>query len=356
MKNGLPIYKSGDILKRIKEKQFDRIYFLYGEDSMTIEGLTKKIVSKIVPKDAETYNLHKMSAENFSADEFCDTAEMYPIFSDYNCILVSNFNASNLKPAQLKIVMGELEQIPETTIVIFSIVSADLKNGGKNFTSANKRFTEFIEKSPCGVLCEINYQTVDELTKHIVKKVSKEGCFIYPSTAREIAERCLCSTMMITREIEKLTSYTQSGEITMSLVNEFVPRQLDSNAFKLARAVVMIEPVNVFGIIDDLFFQKEEALSILSALSYSFIDIYRARTAMANGKSKVDIIKDFNYRGREFAVTSAMNISRRISLENVRKCLAILEDADIKMKSSSYNDRIIIETAVTKMMMLNKNA
>ncbi len=355
MKDGLPIYKSGDILKRIKAKQFDRIYFLYGEDAMTIESLTKKIVSKIVPEDAETYNLHKMSAEDFSADEFCDTAEMYPMFSDYNCILVSNFNASNLKPTQLKIVMGELEQIPETTIVVFSVVSADLKKGGKTLTSANKKFTDFIINSGYGAVCEINYQNVDELTKHIVKRVSKAGCFIYPQTATEIAERCLCSTMMITRELEKLISYTQSGEITMSLVNEFVPRQLASNAFTLARAVVMIEPVNVFRIIDDLFFQREEATTILSALSYSFIDIYRARTATACGKSRVDIIKDFNYRGREFAVTSAMNISRRISLENIRKCLTILQDADIKIKSSSCDDRIIIETAVTKMMMVNKN-
>ena len=47
----------------------------------------------------------------------------------------------------------------------------------------------------------------------------------------------------------------------------------------------------------------------------AFLDLYRARTAMTVDKRQNDIINDFKYKGREFAVNNAYRDCRKSHLK-----------------------------------------
>ena len=89
---------------------------------------------------------------------------------------------------------------------------------------------------------------------------------------------------------------------------------------------------------------------IISALSSAFIDLYRSSTAMSAGVRENDVAAHFGYKGREFVVRNAFRDAKRTNIKHLRKCLAILEEADLSCKSTRLDQRTLIEKSIVQML------
>ncbi|HAS78191.1 MAG TPA: DNA polymerase III subunit delta [Ruminococcus sp.] len=331
-----------DILKKIKSGNFDRLYYFYGKDIMSVEKLTHFLISK-----TDESGFQKFTGDNFNISQFSDYIQMFPMSADYNVIAVNDLNAENLSADDLKYLLETLEYIPETTVIIFYITGFDVKSGKKFPSPKNKKIIDFVSKH--GVLCEMELKSVSELALMIIKSAEKQGCTINRRNAEKIVQLCLCNSMMIKNETDKLCSYAAGNEITSDMIDALVPQQLDSTVFNLAKAVAAFNLKKALILLDEVFLQQNDAVSVLAALSGTFIDFYRAKAALSCGKSENDVISDFNYKGKEFVVRNAFRDCRRMSESHLEKCLDILTDADKTIKSFSCNSRLITEQAVVKM-------
>ena len=63
-----------------------------------------------------------------------------------------------------------------------------------------------------------------------------------------------------------------------------------------------------------------------------------------------NVVKEFNYGNRDFAVKNAARDSANMSVETLRACLDVLSDADEKMKSTAINPNIVLEETVAKLL------
>ena len=61
-------------------------------------------------------------------------------------------------------------------------------------------------------------------------------------------------------------------------------------------------------------------------------------------------MNDFDYK-REFVVKNAFRDSSRMSIRRLRSCIAILRDTAVKLNSTSIDEKIMLEEAVTQMLM-----
>ena len=225
-----------DTTKLIKSGDIKNRYYFYGKDIVATQKLTKLLLKKIVKSTTDGYS--KLDGEKLNLSELSDMAEMYPMFTEYNCILINDLNAENLVADDLKRLLKIIEDIPPTTVIIFNITGFDLKAGKRTVSAKNKKLIDLITK--IGVVCEAVFKTGTELTKAIVDRVAKEGCTISKSNAEEIAELCLCDSMLIKNELDKLCAYANGSEITKEMIGMLVSKQLDSNAFALAKSVVSL--------------------------------------------------------------------------------------------------------------------
>lgn len=57
-----------------------------------------------------------------------------------------------------------------------------------------------------------------------------------------------------------------------------------------------------------------------------------------------------NIKEENLQVNNADRDCRKISLENIRRCICILRDTDRKLKQSSASHKIILEKALTEML------
>ncbi len=338
--------KYEDAVKRIKSGDFGGIYYFYGRDIMSVEFLAKLLIKKITAGGGEE-SYQKFTGDNFNLSEFADYAEMFPMTAEYNLIAINDLNAENMSADELKQLIETLEYIPSTSVVLFYITGFDVNKGKKFPTPKNKKLIDFVSKN--GVLCNMELKTVSELASSVIKAVGQQGCSVSRTNAEEIARLCLCNSMMIKNEVDKLCSYSAGNEITADMIANLVPRQLDATVFNLAKAVASFNTKKALMLLDEIFLQQNEAIAVLGAVSGTFIDFYRAKTAVLCGKTENDVINDFSYKGKEFAVRNAFRDCRKVSLKHLEKCLCILKDTDKKLKSFSGNERLAVEQAVVKM-------
>ena len=60
---------------------------------------------------------------------------------------------------------------------------------------------------------------------------------------------------------------------------------------------------------------------------------------------------DFGYV-REFVVKNAFRDCSRMSIQKLRSCIQILRETAVTLNSSGADEKVVLEQAVTKMLML----
>ena len=343
----VPEIESAELSKRIRQGELSSVYYIYGRDVMTVENATKAIFKKKLGKEWRS-EIEKLDGAELDVSELADKTEICPMLSECNAILVNDLNAEDLNADKLSVLTEAIENIPDFTLLIFNITGFDVKKGKKTFSAKNKKLTDAIMKK--GTVCHCGLKTAGELSKWVVDTVQKNGCTISKFNAEKLCEYCLMDSMQVSSELKKLCDYKNGGEITLEDIDALVSGQMETDSFKLAKAVIAMNASQSFVILDDLLNKRNEPVAVLSAIAMSFTDLYRARAAVASGRQPEEVIVDFGYKGRDFAVKNAFRDCRKISLESLRKCICILRDTDRQLKQTGTSPKIALQKALTQML------
>ena len=348
----MPLVNDITLARDIRNNEIANIYYFFGKDISMIESYTKRLINKLVPIDEQAVNFQKFDGKIINLSDFSDACEAFPMFSDRVVIAVNDLNADSLNAADFKFFTQILGNLPETTTVIIYSTGIDLYKTKTRLTDKNNRLMDFCQKN--GVACDFAMKSVNQLGKIIASKITKKGCTISKKTAEYIAEKCNGDTVLANSEINKLCSYMEEGEITNDIVDLLCVKRLDTDAFRLATAIAKCDSATSFQIMDELFSLQTDSFMILTAISMSFIDIYRAVVAKSRGKSPNNVISDFSYpKNRSFAVNNAFRDSSNIIPKRIRNCIEILSKTDIQMKSLRTDKRLLLEQAVAQMLISN---
>lgn len=349
------------IKAQLKKGELKNIYYIFGKNIPEVEKLTRLIIKAAVGEN-EDFALTKLDGRYLDFSSLYDTVQMMPMMSEYNCILINDYNCekprenmAGLKAEDLnKRLFEALNDIPGQTVVIFNVtgfeidVKTDYKTGRSIIKDKNKKLADLAAKN--GELVECPVKTENELAKDIAAGVSARGGFISLDNARELAEMCLFDTLAIGNEIDKLCAYSGGREITREMLSELVYRQSDANFWGLADAVAAFNRRAAFAALDELMQDKDNRGAVLANITASFIDMYRAACARSSGRQISDVKADFAYKW-EFKVKNAFRDSSRMSIRRIRECIKILRDTNIVLNSGSGDEKTILEQTVTRMLM-----
>ena len=361
----MPQIDSKALNTMLKNGELANIYYIYGTDIEGVEKMTKNIIKSAVG-DNEDFALTKTDGKYVDFSSLEDTIGMMPMMSDYNCILINDYNCEKPfddmrgKKAEdiNKKLIEILKNIPPATVVVFNVTGFeietkfDYKSKKTVIKDKNKKLADFAAKN--GILCEINTKTANELAKDITNKISARGGMISLANAKNLAEMCLCDTVALNNEIDKLCVYAQGREITLDMLNLLVHRQNDITVYKLANAVALMDKNTALTAIDELNIDYSNKMMIFTVIANTFIDLYRASCAVKSRKTVDDTVNDFGYgANRAFVVRNAFRDCSRMSTERLRDCVKILRDTALQLNSTADDPRIILEQAVVKMLMTN---
>lgn len=341
----MPYINEKALSNQIKSKEFSNVYFLFGKELYILDYLLKSMIKNIVYKSMEGFNLQKFNGEKFNFEEFETAIEALPVMSEKKCVVVNDINFEKMSAGDTKKLKEILDNPPPFTIIIFYITGFEinLKKSPKL-----KKITDIISK--VGDVVEFSPKSTTYLIKIIQKTAEKNNCTIDKTIANLLIQRVGNNINDILINLDKICCYVNSGEIIKDNIMDLTVPTIENTAFDFSKAILKNNFDLAYNLLNQLFYQRIQPIVILGAINMCFIDLYKSKLGMLSGKTYNEVAKDFNYKGKEFRIKNAYYEANKFSIQHIRKCLKILMDSDIILKSSKIDGNIVLEEIVGKMI------
>lgn len=334
----------------LKAGQPGRAYFLYGEEDYLTRLYTDKLIDAALGEGDRDMNLTKLSGCP-DVNELSDIVDTLPFFSERKCVVIADFDPDETDTASANAMAKLIENLPDTTVLIICEYSVEIDP--KKPKAKIKKIMDAVDKA--GFVCEMKYMTPSRVGAMAQKKAARAGCALSAENGVYLAEICGCSLTRVSNETEKLCGYKGAGEITRADIDALTARITDAGIYTLAAELFAGHNDEAFRILDDLFAQQEDPVTIMAALSGHFVDLYRAKLGQNARLNSDKTAAVFGYPPkRAFVIRKAFGAVRGLTERYLAECIDVLYRANIMLNSSHISRRTILEEALAQISVLRE--
>lgn len=337
--------------KMLAAGEFPKVCVIYGEEDYLKKHYVSLLIKKSVDEAMADFNLHRINGETCTVDDIFQADQALPFMSEKSCVVVKDFALDKADAATHAQLLELLDDPAEDCVLVFwqDSVGFDEKKNNKV-----KELTAKLDEN--GVLLRLDRMTGTALYKTLEGGAQKRGCSMSRDVSSYMVGRVGDELTMLLNELDKLCFYKGEGELTRRDVDAVCTRSLDAKIFDLSKALTNGTAQKALDILSDLFARKEKPVMILGTLIATYVDMYRARIALGAGQAATAPAKVFDYRRKEFRLTNGANNSRALSIRQLRQCLELLAQADMKMKSTALEERHILEETILQLILIEQKS
>lgn len=321
------------------------IYLFYGEEGYLKKIYVDKIVSKTVDEDFADFNFHTFDGKESTLSEIYESVVAVPMMAETKCILVKDYPLDTLDDNGFEQLEILFKDTPEDCALVFTFVAYEPK--GAKWTKAIKLFDAF------GSTVKCEKKTQNDLVRMLESGAKKRSKMFAKGAAAYLITCVGADLNTLLNETEKVCAYASGEEITFSDIDAVCVKSLDAKVFDMIRDLTAGRFDSSFKKLSLLFEQREDEFQILGALVANYSDIYRAKAAVKSGSRAEKAAEFYKYKGKEFRLSNAAKSSSSLSFEAISECIEILADADMTMKSSAFDKRLVLEQTLVKLARAN---
>lgn len=320
------------------------VYILFGEDGYLKKNYSDKIL-KLITQPDDIFNCCKFGGD-------CDLQEVYnaamqlPFMREKKYIEICDFDFEHCSKTELDRLCELISDIPDTAVLVirFDSIEFDSKKSSKF-----KKIAAAAEKSG-GIAAKLDHRKMPELIKMLTEGAAKRGCRMDSSAARYLVETAGDDICLLRNELEKLCSFTDTGNITKETVDKISVKTVEASVYNLSRHILDCDITASLKILDELFFMRIEPIIILYTVSSVYVDMMRVFAAKNQGLNLKDVAEKFGYKGREFVLEKAAANLRKFDSNKLNLSLCALTNADKSLKSFGADGRIVLEQLVVRLI------
>lgn len=329
-----------ELKNRIKEGACS-LYVLYGAESYLTEQYARMIARQTVDEAFAVFNLQRFDGQTVTLEQLEEAVEALPMMAERKCVTVRDLDAAAADTERLLSLLDRLS--PYCVLVFWQMtVQPDKRKDWQTFL---RRAEEL------GTVVNFERKTVGDVAKMLVSGAKRRGCQLSAEDARYMVEQAGNDLQLLLSELDKLAALADGGVITRQIIDAAGTKNLEARVFDLSKAILQRQAERAYGLLHQLFVQREEPLAVLGVLSNAYADLYRAKVASAAGEPSESLVADFkNYKGKEFRLRNAARDAGRLRLETLRASLEILARTDTALKLGQGNDRILLEQTVAQLI------
>ncbi|MEG1687450.1 MAG: DNA polymerase III subunit delta [Angelakisella sp.] len=330
----------------LRENNLPLVCLLYGEDGYQIERQRDRIL-KLATTDFPDFNLYQADGRvSVNFDELCDSALSLPFMAEYRTVVLDDLDTAAQDAVGFHKLLELLERPSETTCLVITLRTMPLEL--KKKSSRDSKLWELCDKT--GLVCNLPKPTRSEVARLASTRAVKLGCKLDSAAAGLLCDYCAGELLRAFSETDKLAAYVGTGEITEDTVRLLVAPVMEARVFDIAVKLLRKDLEGALSIVSDLLFLRESPMSILSVLSMSFADLYRASAAKRAGVPTAQAQKELGYFGGSvYRYQKALENQSRFDSRALGQMVTLLAEADSAMKGSGSNASALLETTVTRL-------
>lgn len=331
-----------DMNRIIKEKDFNRLYVIYGEEEYLkdfyINALKKSVLGE------EDFNYFRVDGKPVER-ELKDMCEELPMFGEKKVIVVRN---SGLFKGTKKKDIGESEEEESTEVNTYEFL-ADLPEYCCLIfreSEADKRMKLYKFAQKNGIMFESTRQNAEIIIKVLQKKANLGRRDIIPAAINLMINGMGNDITMLLGELEKLILFTGDGQtITEKHVREVCELSHQSKIFELTDAIAEGNREKALTMLEALLSSREPSQLILVMIGRQFLQLYNVKQMQEMSATQAEINEKLGVP--EFVARKLANQAKNYTLKQLKKRIECALDMDEAIKNGQMKDIMALELLVT---------
>ena len=334
-------------IKKISAKNLPPILVLSGDDIGQFEWMKEQLLKKVGYDSSDlNYSYFDMKETAYSEVEL-DLVSL-PFFADEKIVILDHFvdvttaKKRYLTDDELQSFEGYLSAPLETTrLIVFAEGKLDSK---RRIVKLLKRDAQVLEATEL---------KEPELRAHFTEEIKSLELAIDSPAFEQLLIKSGFDFSEIQKNLEFLKTYKGASSITISDIEEAIPKTLQDNLFDLIQMILkkQIDPAR--SLVKDLRLQGEDEIKLLAILLSQFRVYTQVKLLKQEGRTESQIVSDLSeLTGRKvnpYQVKFALRDSRGISLSYLEQAICLLIDTDFQMKSGTYEKDYLLDLALLKL-------
>ena len=348
----MPEITEDQLKRQLSQERLARLTVLAGEEKFLVKRAAGRILKFGQALPLPEFNCQEFSSEA-GIDDISDAVEALPFMAERKVVLVRDLDPDGLDKTELSKLEELLENLPESCGLVFAYPT--LEKDWKKLSAKWKRLLDAARKQGDLVLCQ--RRTNGELQTMLVQRAARDGVTLSRREAGRILDAAGQDVTRLLGELEKLTAYALGSaaqgaqpEITPEMIDRLVPRTLEATVYRLSDTLVAGNYEEAYRLLDVLFYQREDPIGILAALSSAYVDMARVKTALESGQPAAAAAAYGDYKNKEFRLRNAERSARKLTLSALRNSLDLLLEADAALKGSRMDRRFVLEELIAKLL------
>lgn len=328
-----------ELKNAIRQRQPARLYFFHGEEKFLLNYYLQQLKKILVDELTESFNFHRLNAENFDIRILADAVESLPMMAEHTFVWVDEIDLFKLPEDDRNKLTDLFSDIPDYCTLVFTYETTPWK--------PDKRFKKLYEAvQTYGIPVEFGKQSQRELVNWISRHFASEGKSIEPQLCVYLIELTGGTMTALAGEISKICAYSSADRVVKADIDAVVEPVLDAIAFQMTNLMAAGAYGKALQKLQQLLQKQEKPLGILGAIGWQFRRLSAARTFYDSGKSASELSKAYrnmSYYNADNTISTAKQFSPRF----YARAAELIMEADRKMKTSMDDQERILEMLVT---------
>lgn len=320
-------------------------WLFYGAEDYLKERYAQKLCDLAVEPAFASFNLRKLDGWALDWEDLLAEAQALPLMSPRKCIWVHQFDCDKLSAADFKKLEELLALAGEGCVLLFTMSSQVVAKRSKNLSRTVKLFDAH------GTVAQLEKATDAQLQKLVATLVQKAGGTIAPPLQKLVVRRCGGDMRTVGVEASKLAGLCAGREVTEDDVAAVVCDTLENSVYDISRAILSGSCQKALEILQNLLYQRISPTVVLLHLSQPFLDLYRAKAVHQAGKTANEMVEQYGYQRFRFRAENALREEGRYTVGQLRGAVAVLVDADRRLKSTAAEPEVVLQQAIVSLFL-----
>ncbi|MGL4791415.1 MAG: DNA polymerase III subunit delta [Anaerotignaceae bacterium] len=320
--------------EEITKGQLLPCYIMYGEESYLIRQYENRLKELFKDGISEDMNISVFQGD-VEIGTVMETLETFPFFAEKRLVIVKDsklFKAT--KKSDSEQMANFIAKIPPTSHLVF--IETEMDKRTKLYKAVDKK----------GKAIEFKAPQEKELISWVKKCFKKHGLTIESNNAIHLLRYTAFSMERTNGEIEKLSSYKVSGEITAEDIDNLCTKTLESKIFDLMDSISNRKTSKAMSLYNDMIFLREAPMMIFSMIIRQFRLMLQVKILANTGKTPSEISGILGQR--EFIVKQSLNQCRNFTEEVLKRAMEDCIETDVAIKTGKVKDVLGVEMIIIK--------
>ena len=324
-----------EIEKQLKQKKILPVYYLFGEDSYSIETTFKEIEKAVAPFITSDFDKETYYGENQTFSNIVGLASTFPFGSEKKLITLKQAE----KPRDKKEIVNYLKSPADFSVIIF------LHDG----TITNPESEPYKTLANQGYLYEAKELKGKSLIDWLISNVEKNGKIISYENAQLLTDISGENRNTLESQLEKIFIYIgESKEITIDSIRGLSTSLKQYTIFDLQNAVGKKSKSNALKVAHNLLNNGSEPIQIIAMLNKYFAGLARLAELTAANTNEYQVARIL---GTHPYYLKDYHLARKLySDKNLANVFTALLKADLSVKTTSIDDYTLISILIAEII------